>query len=50
MEVRAGNNASPSLNIFIKEFVPSIAYKLIGGRNGKDDIKVTLPHYMVIFL
>ena len=50
VEVKAGNNASPSLNIFIKGFSPSIAIKLIGGRNGKDGVKVTLPHYMVLFL
>ena len=50
VEVKAGNNASPSLNNFIKEFSPSVAFKLIGGRNGKDGAKETLPHYMVMFL
>lgn len=50
VEVKAGNNASPSLNNFIKEFSPSVAFKLISGRNGKDGAKETLPHYMVMFL
>ena len=50
VEVKAGNNASPSLNSFIQEFTPSVAYKLIGGRNGRNGVKETLPHYMVMFL
>lgn len=50
VEVKAGNSATVSLNNFIKDFNPSIAYKLIGNRNGKVDSKVTLPHYMVMFL
>ena len=50
IEVKAGNTASVSLNTFIKDFSPNIAYKLIGGRNGVNGVKYTLPHYMVIFL
>ncbi len=50
VEVKAGNSATPSLNNFIKVYEPSTAYKLIGGRNGKADMKVTLPHYMVMFI
>jgi len=50
IEVKAGNTASISLNNFIKDFKPSIAYKLIANRNGKVDVKETLPHYMVMFL
>lgn len=50
VEVKAGNAPTPSLNRFIKEFSPSLAYKLIGGRNGQVDVKMTLPHYMVMFL
>lgn len=50
IEVKAGNTASVSLNTFIKDFSPSIAYKLIGGRNGVNGVKYTLPHYMVMFL
>lgn len=50
VEVKAGNTASVSLNTFIKDFSPNIAYKLIGGRNGVNGVKYTLPHYMVMFL
>ncbi len=50
VEVKAGNTATISLNAFIDEYHPSAAYKLIGGRNGKDGTKITLPHYMVMFL
>ena len=35
VEVKAGNTATVSLNNFINDFSPSVAYKLIGGRNGK---------------
>ena len=50
VEVKAGNMSSVSLNKFIKDYSPSVAYKLIGGRNGKNGVKITLPHYMVMFL
>ena len=50
VEVKAGNTASVSLNTFIKDFSPNIAYKLIGGRNGVNGVKYTLPHYMAMFL
>jgi len=50
VEVKAGNTASPSLNRFIEDHSPNIAYKLIGGRNGKTGVKETLPHYFVMFL
>ncbi len=50
VEVKAGNNPTPSLNGFIKDFSPSLAYKLIGGRNGKVGVKTTLPHYYVMFI
>ena len=50
VEVKAGNNPTPSLNGFIKDFSPSLAYKLIGGRNGKVGVKTTLPHYFVMFI
>lgn len=50
IEVKAGNTATVSLNNFIADFSPNIAYKLIGNRNGITGTKVTLPHYMVIFI
>ena len=50
VEVKAGRNASPSLNSFINNFSPPVAFKLIAGRNRKSGVKETLPHYMVMFL
>ncbi len=50
VEVKASNSASITLNNFIKDFKPSVAYKLIGGNNGVDGVKRTLPHYMVMFI
>ena len=50
IEVKAGNAASSSLNGFIKSFSPSKAYKLISGNIGIVDEKITLPHYMVMFI
>lgn len=50
IEVKAGNTASASLNNYVNDFSPSIAYKLISGRNGKVKTKETLPHYMIMFL
>ena len=50
IEVKAGNNATVSLNKFIEIFDPPLAYKVIGGRNGKVGVKQTIPHYFVIFI
>ena len=50
VEVKAGNNPTPSLNNYIEQYAPDTVYKLIGGRNGTVGVKETLPHYMVMFL
>ena len=50
VEVKAGNSSSVSLNNFIELFHPAIAYKLIDGNIGVFDRKVTLPHYMAMFI
>ena len=50
VEVKAGNSASVSLNNFIKDYQPQTAYKLISGNVGCADNKITIPHYMVIFI
>ena len=50
VEVKAGNAASTSLNGFIETFSPSIAYKLINGNVGISGTKITIPHYMIMFL
>lgn len=50
IEVKSCNNSTVSLNNFINDYKPQIAYKLISGNVGKIDEKVTLPHYMVMFI
>lgn len=50
IEVKAGNNSTASLNNFILEFDPCVAYKLVDGNVGLADNKLTLPHYMALFI
>lgn len=50
IEMKAGNTATKSLNRFIESYKPFVAYKLIDGNVGVDGVKLTLPHYMVMFI
>ncbi len=50
IEVKAGNRESVSLNGYIAENNPDKAIKLISGNIGVSGCKVTLPHYMAMFL
>jgi hypothetical protein len=50
VEVKAANSKAISLDSYIKEFEPTIAYKLVGTGNGVAGVKRTIPHYMVMFL
>ena len=50
VEVKAGNSSTASLNSFIETFHPATAYKLIDGNVGASGDKITLPHYMAMFL
>ncbi len=50
VEVKAGNTSTVTLNGFIKKFAPSIAYKFIKGNVGLNNVKYSIPHYMVIFV
>lgn len=50
VEVKAGNTATKSLNGFIDKYQPTYAYKFISGNIGQVDSKITLPHYMVMFI
>ena len=50
VEVKAGNTSTVSLNNFINDYKPPIAYKFVNGNVGKAENKVTLPHYMVMFV
>ncbi|MGN0693358.1 MAG: ATP-binding protein [Lentihominibacter sp.] len=50
VEVKAGNTATVSLNNFIRDFNPPAAYKFVSGNVGISGNKITLPHYMVMFM
>ncbi len=50
IEVKAGNTATKSLDSFVEEFEPSVAIKLISGNIGKNGKKLTLPHFLAMFI
>lgn len=50
VEVKSKNGATLSLNNFIDEFKPSVAYKMIAGNLGVSGVKVSLPFYMALFI
>lgn len=50
IEVKAGNDSTPSLNTFINKYHPKVSYKFVNGNVGFLDGKKTLPHYMVMFI
>lgn len=50
VEVKAGNSSTASLNNFIETFNPSVSYKLIDGNIGDSNNRITLPHYMAMFI
>ena len=50
VEVKAGNTATKSLNQFIETFEPEAAYKIIGGNIGQTDNKITIPHFLTMFI
>jgi len=50
VEVKAGNNSSASLDHFENRFAPETAFKLVNGNVGRFGNRVTLPHYMAMFL
>ncbi len=50
VEVKAGNTSTVTLNSFIEKFIPSVAYKFINGNVGLNNVKYSIPHYMVMFV
>ena len=50
VEVKAGNTSTASLNNYIETFHPAVAYKLVDGNIGVSGNKITLPHYMAMFI
>ena len=50
VEVKAGNQSTKSLDSFVENYTPSLAYKIIAGNVGMAGKKYTLPHYMAMFI
>ena len=50
VEVKAGNTSTPSLNNFMAQFHSKYAIKLIDGNCGISEQKITLPHFMAMFI
>ena len=50
IEVKSGNTSTPSLNNFILTYKPHISYKFINGNIGRTDNKLSIPHYMIMFI
>ena len=50
VEVKAGNDASASFNRMIERDAVKIGYKFTSGNVGKAGKKITLPHYMAMFV
>ena len=50
VEVKSKRGATPSLNAYIEQYRPQLAYKLIDGNIGEDGCKVTLPQFMAMFV
>jgi len=50
VEVKASRGKTVSLNNFIEEYKPHVAYKLISGNIGREGCKTTIPHFLVPFI
>lgn len=50
IEVKSKRGSTQSLNAYLKEWKPSYAYKITAGNIGLADGKITLPHYMAMFI
>ena len=50
IEVKAGNEASASFNKILERSDVKVGYKFVSGNIGKAGKKITLPHYMAMFL
>ena len=50
VEVKASRGKTVSLNNFIEEYKPYVAYKLISGNIGREGCKTTIPHFLVPFI
>ncbi len=50
IEVKSKKGSTVSLNQFLKDWNPPYAYKLSAGNVGQAENKITIPHYMAMFV
>ena len=50
IEIKAGNESSSSFNKMLERSDVKVGYKFVNGNIGKVGKKITLPHYMAMFL
>lgn len=50
VEVKAGNTPTKSLDLFVNEYDPSVAIKLVSGNIGRVGTKYTIPHFLAMFI
>lgn len=50
VEVKAGNTLTKSLDRFMVKYNSSLSYKVVNGNIGINAAKLTIPHYMAMFL
>jgi hypothetical protein len=50
IEVKAGNGKTLSLTKYIEKYKPPYALKFVNGNVGSDGKRITMPHYMSMFL
>ena len=50
IEVKSKRGSTQSLNAYLKEWDPPLAYKFTAGNIGFSEGKVTLPHYLAMFI
>lgn len=50
VEVKASNAITKSLDSFVNEYSPSFCFKITGGNIGLSDKKITLPHFLAMFI
>lgn len=50
IEVKSKKGSTVSLNQFLKEWQPPYSYKLTGANMGQTDTKISMPHYLTMFI
>ena len=50
LEVKSKRGSTVSMDSYISKYKPAYAYKIIDGNVGSDGEKITIPHYMAMFI